>query len=152
MVDFNNSYVGDEIKVFQKVDCIKKEEEKKDVKAEKVIATYRGPMTAYGPDCYGCMGITASGYNVLNGNIYYKDKEYGKIRIVAADKSIPFGTIIRISDLNVFEDDILAIVLDRGSAIGFNRKSYFDLLYKSEKDTSFFGRRYAKFEILRKGY
>ncbi len=122
------------------------------MKIEKVFATYYGPMTGYGPDCLGCSGITASGYNVLNGNIYYYDKDYGKVRIVAADKTLPFGTIIRIKDLNIYQDDVMAIVLDRGSAIGFNKKSYFDLLYKSEKDTNFFGKRYATFEVLRLGY
>ena len=50
------------------------------------------------------------------------------------------------------DDDIIAIVLDRGSAIGFNRRVYFDLLYKSEKDTQFFGKRNATFELLRRGY
>ena len=123
------------------------------IKEETVIATYHGPITAYGPDCIGCTtGHTASGYNVLNGNIYYNDKEYGKVRIVAADKSLPFGSIIRIKDLAIFDEDILAIVLDRGSAIGFNRKVYFDLLYQSEKDTEFFGKREATFELLRRGY
>lgn len=117
-----------------------------------VIKSYYGPMTAYGPDCVGCIGITTSGYNVLNGRIFYHDKTYGNIRILAADKTLPFGTIVRISGLDVFEEDILAIVLDRGSAIGFNKRSYFDLLYNSEKETSFFGKRYATFDILRMGY
>ena len=40
-----------------------------------VIKTYNGPMTAYGPDCVGCIGITASGYNVLDGNIFYNDRK-----------------------------------------------------------------------------
>ncbi len=136
------TYVGDEINVF------------KEVAIEKVIPvlqTYNGPITGYGPDCYGCSGITASGYNVSK-TIYYHDKEYGKVRILAADKTLPFGTIIRIKDLNIFDEPVLAIVLDRGSAIGFNKKSYFDLLYKSEKDTNFFGKRYATFEVLRRGY
>lgn len=141
------TFVGSEINVFKKVEIFKKEE-----KTETVLATYYGPITAYGPDCIGCTtGYTASGYYVRN-NIYYEDKEYGKIRIVAADKTLPFGTIVRIKNLDLFDDDIIAIVLDRGSAIGFKRKVYFDLLYKSEKDTLTFGKRYATFEILRKGY
>lgn len=152
----NIAYVGNEVLIF----------EEKIIETPKgpytgivptsneveVIKSYHGPMTAYGPDCVGCSGITSSGYNVLKGNIYYHDKTYGNIRIVAADKSLPFGTIVRISDLDVFDDDILAIVLDRGSAIGFNKKTYFDLLYKSEKETEFFGRRFANFDILRMGY
>lgn len=118
----------------------------------KVIKSYRGPMTAYGPDCVGCIGITSSGYNVLNGNIFYKDKTFGNIRILAADKTLPFGTIVRIKGLKKYPDGIIAIVLDRGSAIGFNKRSYFDLLYKSEKDTLTFGCQYAQFDILRLGF
>ena len=146
----NFTFVNKEINVFDEIPEIAttlKEE------ANAVLATYHGPITAYGPDCVGCTtGYTASGYYVRNGNIYYNDKEYGKVRIVAADKSLPFGTIIRISDLNVFNDPIIAIVLDRGSAIGFNRRVYFDLLYNSEKETEFFGKRNATFEVLRRGY
>ena len=147
----NFTFVSKEISIFNEIPKIPVKEEKKE-KTEMVLVTYHGPMTAYGPDCVGCTtGYTASGYYVRN-NIYYNDKRYGKIRIVAADKSLPFGTIIRIKDLNVFSEPVLAIVLDRGSAIGFNKKSYFDLLYKSEKETEFFGRRNATFEVLRRGY
>lgn len=119
---------------------------------QKVIKSYYGPMTAYGPDCVGCIGITASGYDVLNGKIFYNDLEYGNIRIVAADKSLPFGTIVKISGLKDYKEGLIAIVLDRGSAIGFSKNSYFDLLYKSEQDTLTFGCQYATFEILRLGY
>lgn len=117
-----------------------------------VIKTYKGPITAYGPDCIGCSGITASGYNVLDGNIFYKDKTFGNIRILAADRSLPFGTIVRIKGLKKYPNDVIAIVLDRGGAIGFSKKSYFDLLYKTEKDTLTFGCQYATFDILRLGY
>ena len=143
------TYVDKEINIFSNIPKIVPaiKEEKK----EKVIQTFSGPITAYGPDCVGCSGITASGKNVRN-DIYYNDKEYGKIRIVAADKTLPFGTIIRISDLDVFSEPIIAIVLDRGGAIGFNRRVYFDLLYPSEKETNFFGKRNATFEVLRRGY
>ena len=148
--DSTFTYVSKEINVFKLDDPVFNEIKKEET--IPVLATYHGPITAYGPDCTGCKtGKTASGYNVRN-TIYYNDKEYGKVRIVAADKSLPFGSIVRIKDLNVFDNDIIAIVLDRGSAIGFNRRVYFDLLYKSEKDTQFFGKRNATFELLRRGY
>ena len=134
------TYVSKEINVFKEIEI-----------PEKVLATYQGNITAYGPDCKGCIGITSSGYNVKN-NIYYIDNEYGKVRIVAADKSLPYGTIIRISKLKNYTDPIIAIVLDRGSAIGFNKNVYFDLLYKSEYDTNTFGKQKATFEVLRRGY
>ena len=136
------TYVDKEINIFKKIE----------IKKERVLDKFTGPITAYGPDCKGCIGITASGYNVKNGNIYYTDKKYGKIRIIAADKTIPFGTIIRIKELSLFSEPLLAIVLDRGSAIGFNRKVYIDLLYKNEKETLIFGKREATFEILRYGF
>lgn len=119
---------------------------------DEVLKTYYGPMTAYGPDCIGCIGITTSGQDVLDGKIFYYDEEYGNIRILASDKSLPFGTIVRIKGLKDYPNDLIAIVLDRGSAIGFNKRSYFDLLYKSEYDTLTFGCQYATFEILRIGY
>ena len=118
------------------------------------LATYVGKITAYGPDCYGCSGITAKGYDVRNGNIYYNDATFGNIIIVASDSSIPFGSIIKIIGLSISEDPILAIVLDRGGMIGFaeGKHSYFDLLYKSEADAYSFGRPTATFELLRSGY
>ena len=156
VLDENISFVGEEIRVFEEVVVETPKGPYTGIapvgNSVPVIKSYYGPLTAYGPDCIGCIGITTSGYNVLNGNIYYRDKTYGNIRILAADRSLPFGTIVRISGLDVFEEDILAIVLDRGSAIGFGKKSYFDLLYKDEKSTEFFGRRYATFDILRMGY
>ena len=153
MTTFSQNYVfvGKEIDVCNITKIKKVTKEKKREKIKPVLKTYKGNITAYGPDCVGCIGITASGYNVKNGNIYYKDKEYGKVRIVAADKTLPFGTIVRIKNIkNV--DPIIAIVLDRGSAIGFNKSVYFDLLYKSEKETNSFGKRKATFEVLRRGY
>ena len=134
------TYVDKEINIFKEIEI-----------KEVVLATYKGNITAYGPDCVGCSGVTASGYNVRN-NIYYNDKEYGKVRILAADKSLPFGTIVRIKDLSNYNEPIMAIVLDRGGAIGFNKKANFDLLYHSEKETNSFGSRQATFEILRRGY
>lgn len=118
------------------------------------IETYYGKMTGYGPDCVGCSGITASGMNVLNGNIYYNDVTFGNIRIVAGDKSIPFGSIIRITGINISSDPVIAIVLDRGGMIGFAewKHSYFDLLYESENAALSFGRQDATFELLRNGY
>ena len=172
----NYTYVDKEIDVFNEIKEVKKEKVKEEKKETKKVvkqqvkksanvketkkvdtskvsskSTYKGNITAYGPDCKGCSGITASGYKVKN-TIYYNDKTYGKVRIVAADKSLPFGTIVRISDLSIFNEPIIAIVLDRGSAIGFNKSVYFDLLYQSEKASNSFGKRKATFEILRRGY
>ena len=138
------TYVDKEINVFKKVEIKKIMKEKK----SNILKKYTGYITAYGPDCKGCSGITASGINVKK-TIYYYDKKYGKLRIVAADRKIPFGTIVRIKYDN---KKILAIVLDRGSAIGFNSNALFDLLYKSEKESNTFGKKKAIIEVLRKGF
>lgn len=106
-----------------------------------------GKMSGYGPDCVGCSGYLANGHYVGDGNIYYNDSEYGQVRIVAGDKKYKFGTIVRIND------SMLAIVLDRGGAIGIGKKFMFDLLYASEAEANSNGVSYnTKFEILRNGF
>ena len=84
---------------------------------------------------------------VGEGNIYYNDKEFGQVRIVAGDKKYKFGTIVKIND------SMLAIVLDRGGAIGIGKRFLFHLLYESEAEASKYGVSYnTKFEILRNGF
>ncbi len=114
---------------------------------------FNGTLTGYGPDCPGCGGIVACrpNPNVKNGNIYFEDSDYGKIRILAADYSIPCGSIIKVSNFKFVEGkEFYGIVLDRGSAIvGLTM----DLLYPSENDTLVVGRqRNIHFAILRWGW
>lgn len=114
---------------------------------------FNGTLTGYGPDCPGCLGVVycRPNPNVLNGKIYYNDSEYGKLRILAADYSIPCGSIIKISNFKFVDNhEFYGIVLDRGSAIvGLTM----DLLYPSEKDTEIVGRQYnIKFEVERWGW
>lgn len=116
------------------------------------LASGTGTITGYGPDCIGCSGITASGYDVRD-TIYYEDDLYGQINIIAADRSLPFGTIVRFKNLPYFDADLIAIVLDRGGAIGFNKARQFDLLFASEALSYDFGIYYnVQFEILRYGF
>lgn len=120
-------------------------------KENEVLDKFTGTITGYGPDCDGCIGITASGYDVRN-TIYYNDKTYDKVRVLAADKSLPFGTIIKVSNLENY-NDFIGIVLDRGSAISFDGFSQIDLLFESENYSYNFGRKEnVTFEILRLGY
>ncbi len=112
-----------------------------------------GTLTGYGPDCPGCLGMVycSPNPNVQNGNIYYNDATYGKLRILAADYSIPCGSIIHIENFKfVPGNEFTGIVLDRGSAIvGLTM----DLLYPSEADTVIIGRqRNIKFTIERWGW
>ncbi len=117
-----------------------------------ILEKFTGKMSGYGPDCAGCGGKVGAGQVVTNGNIYYYDKTYGKIRIVAGDKKFPYGTIIRVVN-SKYKDPFYAIILDRGSDIGLNRKFTFDLLFPSEKEANAFGTSYnVTFEVLRYGY
>lgn len=108
-----------------------------------------GAISSYGPDCVGCSGTLASGFYAGNGNIYYQDSTYGSVRIVAGDRSYPFGTIVQVSGTPL--GDFNAIVLDRGGGIGFGKRFLFDLLFPSEAEG--FGSYWnITFTILRYGY
>ncbi len=114
---------------------------------------FKGSLTGYGPDCPGCLGMVycKPNPNVLNGNIYYNDKQYGKLRILAADYSIPCGSIVKVENYKfVPNNEFYGIVLDRGSAIvGLTM----DLLYPSEADTVIIGRQWnINFKIERWGW
>lgn len=112
----------------------------------KDVTMFVGKVTHYGPDCTGCSGITASGYNVKN-TIYYSDSEYGSVRIVAAPKEIPLYSILILH--NYKGDPITVIVLDRGGAI---KGTKFDILVSSEKEAYSWGiQNDVEFEILRWG-
>lgn len=112
-----------------------------------------GKVSAYTAYCTdGCNGYTASGRYIGN-SIYYNDKEYGTVRIIAGDKSLPFGTIVRFNNLKYYGKEIYAIVLDRGGAIGNGKRVLFDLLFASNKEANDFGiEKNVECDILRKGY
>lgn len=87
----------------------------------RAVKTQKMKTTAYSPDEKSCGkwadGITASGKSVwMNGG-----------RLVAADKSIPFGTILTIPGYN---NNKPVQVWDRGGAIKGNR---LDLLYPTHE-------------------
>lgn len=118
---------------------------KKVVKTTRKVQSSSGyKITHYGPNCRGCSGITASGYNVRN-TIYYNDSQYGKVRIVATSKVIPLYSIIRIN--NYGNGNFIAIVLDRGVGNGI-----IDILVESEKRATQLGiKKNASVDILRRG-
>src|SRR5690606_16318850 len=92
----------------QRLAKLKEEEEKKEVvvsRSQNYTTTYEATFyTAFCPT--GCIGVTASGYDVSN-TIYYQG-----YRIVAMPPNIPFYTKLKIT----LEDgtSFKAIVLDRG--------------------------------------
>ena len=126
------------------------DDELDDEVVDDVLEIQLGKLSRYGPDCYLCTGYLAYGLYVGSGTIYYNDNYYGNVRILAGDKSYPFGTIVRVSyDMESF----LGIVLDSGGSIGFNGKALFDLLYPNEYLANKDGVNYnTKFEILRYGF
>jgi 3D (Asp-Asp-Asp) domain-containing protein len=107
-------------------------------------------MTGYGPDCVGCTGkvYCPPRNDVRNGNIYFNDNVYGKVRIVAADHSIPCGTMVKISG-GKQTSPMMAIVLDRGGVI---KGTLMDLLMASEHDSIAVGRQNVTYEIVRWGW
>lgn len=130
-----------------------------------VIDTFVGTVTAYGPDCVGCSGITASGYKVAEnvGGIItsttttYNDETFGELRVLAAaTNKFPFGTVIRMSGERI-DGYITGIVLDRGGAMNnawAEGEILIDLLFATEKSAEVyeFGRqRNVTFEVLRYG-
>ena len=158
LVKAEEPVVKEEIKEEVKEEEIVQEEVIQEVEEDKyfmknqVINTYTGSLTGYGPDCYGCGNrvtnkvSTASGYhiaNIVDGNIEpaftitYTDSEYGEVRILAGDSTLPYKTIVRVTVPN--EEPIIGIVLDRGSTVGFENcrskngcLTTFDLLYETE--------------------
>ena len=112
---------------------------------------FDGTMTGYGPDCAGCGGHTGCppSQKVTNGNIYFNDNEYGKVNILASDKGIPCGSIIKITNSSLGAQ-VIGIVLDRGGAITGTK---LDFLAKSEKEASKkIGKQCVTYEIVRWGW
>jgi 3D (Asp-Asp-Asp) domain-containing protein len=134
---------------------IKKEQEEiieNNANEYTVLESFIGSMTGYGPDCYGCGGVTSAGHDLRNGNIYYQDKTFGQLRIVAADPKFKFGTVLRVSGLKIYDEPFLAIVLDRGGAI---KGEKMDLAFDSESNPLVDQIGYSRnvqYEVLRYGW
>lgn len=96
-------------------------------------AYFTGKLTTYGGDCAGGNGTSSTGIKLspitgvqgtnspkltYNGRSYY---------CLAADPSIPFGTIIEITNHNLgIESTAYGIVVDRGGAIKGNKIDIFN--------------------------
>lgn len=99
-----------------------------------------GRLTGYGPDCPGCSKVGNVGcltknkkrHSLINDGIYYTDDEYGQVRIVAAAKYFPCGTIIQVTKDDV--DPFYVVVLDRGGSMNYawsEGRVWMDLAYES---------------------
>ena len=104
-------------------------------KAQTYEATF---YTAFCPT--GCIGVTASGYDV-SSTIYYDG-----MRILAAPKHIPLYSIMRVTMADGSSFD--GIVLDRGGDIGDGR---LDILVKSRQEAYALGRKAVEVRMVRRG-
>jgi uncharacterized protein YabE (DUF348 family)/3D (Asp-Asp-Asp) domain-containing protein len=106
------------------------------------LDTFTADVTAYLATCAGCSGFTASGRDVRS-NIHFEDSTFGTVRIIAACRSFPFGTIMHISGIGN------AVVLDRGGAVTGN---VLDLLMGANDNPIRFGRQSLQAQVLRLGW
>jgi len=106
------------------------------------LETFTASVTAYVYNCRGCSGITANGTDVRNTSTF-NDSSFGSVRIIAADRRFPFGTIIYISGVGN------TVVLDRGGAVTGN---VLDLLMFSGQDPWQFGRQSLQAQVVRLGW
>lgn len=96
-------------------------------------AYFTGRLTTYGGDCAGGNGTSSSGIKLSpisgvqgsnSAKLTYNGRSY---YCLAADPSIPFGTIIEISNHNLsIESTACGIVVDRGGAIKGNKIDIFN--------------------------
>lgn len=96
-------------------------------------AYFTGRLTTYGGDCAGGNGTSSSGLKLSpisgvqgsnSAKLTYNGRSY---YCLAADPSIPFGTIIEISNHNLsIESTAYGIVVDRGGAIKGNKIDIFN--------------------------
>lgn len=121
---------------------------------------YIGTLTLYGPDCDTCDGrgyvacpVNKKDYNLLEDGIYYEDKDFGKVRILAAALiEFPCGTIIEYDNKDTKD---IGIVLDTGSALVNAYKNgniLIDLANKTEKDLPHGTNKGTKFSVKRWGW
>ena len=118
---------------------------------ENPIYMFTGELTGYAGDCPLCSGYLACPprTNVLKSGIYFNDKTYGKVRIVASSRNYPCGTILRFKVGKIQSEPITAIVLYRGVP-----GNVIDLLVENEEYAiKHVGRvRNLNFEVLREGW
>ncbi len=127
-------------------------------KIEEIVAndiyavkeTIVGSLTGYAADCPLCNGhLGCTGQDVRDKTVTYNDSDYGTLRIVAASQyNLACGSVVKIDYSMDGEDEIYAIVLDRG--VG---GTALDLLVESESYAyKYVGRRDVTYDVLRYGW
>ena len=106
-------------------------------------AYFTGKLTTYGGDCAGGNGTSSSGISlspttgVKGSNSAKLSYNGGSYYCLAADPSIPFGTIIKITNHNLgIGSTAYGIVVDRGGAI---KKNHIDIFNGTEAGKYFRG-------------
>lgn len=111
------------------------------LKEKKAIETFNGRMTGYGPDCVGCSKVgnvacmtrEKKKHSLISDGIYYEDKEFGKVRILAAATTkFKCGTIVEVKKDG--KEPFYGIVLDTGGSMRkawANGTVWMDLAYTS---------------------
>ena len=118
-------------------------------KAKTNPTKFNGTMTGFGHDCQGCgNSVACPPYPIVTEKITFSDKEYGDVRILAADRTIPCGSMVIVRG-STEAKEFKGIVLDRGGAIN---GTVMDLLFKNEAATYSFGRQNVEYEIIRWGW
>lgn len=113
---------------------------------------FSGEMTGYGANCHGCNGtVSCPPRPNITESVMFNDSFYGSVHILAADSTIPCGSIIKITNVSFSPDAIYGIVLDRGGSVKGN---IVDFLVEHESyAASNIGRQVnVSFEILRWGW
>lgn len=133
-------------------------------KGSGAYGLYRGTLTGYGPDCVGCSKVgnvacftkNKKNHSLVNDGIYYTDDEYGKVRIVAAAKAFPCGTIVQITKKG--GTPFYAVVLDRGGSMNSawsEGRVWMDLAYEANAmagSDNLTGRNIIDFSVQRWGW
>ena len=125
-------------------------------------ADYVGRLTGYGPDCPGCTGVlycpdSEGKYHYLTNeeeSMYFEDKEYGRVRILASDYTLfPCGTIMHVKNSNL---DIYGVVMDTGIAMRNawrnEGKVLLDLAFPSQAAALYTTNNNTSFTVLRWGW
>lgn len=146
------------------VTVVQKMEPKVIEKGSGAYGIYTGTLTGYGPDCVGCSKVgnvacyteDKKNHSLKNDGIYYKDDEYGKVRIVSAAKVFPCGTIVKITKEGQLP--FYAVVLDRGGSMNsaWNQgRVWMDLAYEANAmagSDNLTGRNNIEFSVQRWGW
>jgi hypothetical protein len=159
--------VGENGSVFYDIKTREEVFRKNPVSARYEVGTgksgdYSGKITGYSPYCLGCSktGTVAcytknkQRHSLISDGLYYKDEEYGDLRIVAAAvANFPCGTVIKISPKGKKSFD--AVVLDRGGAMNSawrKGRVLIDVAFDTDKEARTVTNSSTNFEVQRWGW